>query len=51
MTKIKIGNSIIGEENPCFTIAEAGANHNALRVFDKSELEVLWLNEHIFEKK
>ena len=25
--------------------------HDALRVFDKSELEVLWLNEHIIEKK
>ena len=24
---------------------------DALRVFDKSELEVLWLNEHIIEKK
>ena len=25
--------------------------HDALRVFDKSELEVLWLDEHIIEKK
>ena len=25
--------------------------YDALRVFDKSELEVLWLNEHIIEKK
>ena len=24
---------------------------DALRVFDKSELEVLWLDEHIIEKK
>lgn len=29
MAKIKIGNFIIGENNPCFTIAEAGANHDS----------------------
>ena len=26
--KIKIGNKLIGEGNPCFIIAEAGVNHN-----------------------
>ena len=25
---IKIGNKLIGEEEPCFIIAEAGVNHN-----------------------
>ena len=25
---IKLGNKLIGEENPCFIIAEAGVNHN-----------------------
>ena len=28
MTKIKIGDIPIGEDEPCFTIAEAGANHD-----------------------
>lgn len=28
MDKIKIGSRIIGEEEPCFIIAEAGVNHN-----------------------
>ena len=28
MAEIKIGNSLIGENHPCFTIAEAGANHD-----------------------
>jgi N-acetylneuraminate synthase/N,N'-diacetyllegionaminate synthase len=28
MKKIKIGNKLIGEEKPCFIIAEAGVNHN-----------------------
>jgi len=28
MKKIKIGNKLIGEGNPCFVIAEAGVNHN-----------------------
>tara|TARA_Y100000996_G_scaffold211057_1_gene165725 strand:+ start:813 stop:1871 length:1059 start_codon:yes stop_codon:yes gene_type:complete len=27
MTNIKIGNRVIGDNSPCFTIAEAGANH------------------------
>ena len=27
MTSIKIGDKIIGDNSPCFTIAEAGANH------------------------
>jgi N-acetylneuraminate synthase/N,N'-diacetyllegionaminate synthase len=26
--KVKIGNTLIGEEEPCFIIAEAGVNHN-----------------------
>jgi len=26
--KVKIGNKLIGEEEPCFIIAEAGVNHN-----------------------
>tara|TARA_B100000029_G_scaffold450115_1_gene473853 strand:+ start:780 stop:1844 length:1065 start_codon:yes stop_codon:yes gene_type:complete len=42
MTKIKIGNSIIGDDNPCFTIAEAGANHDgslekALKLIDAAK--------------
>ena len=28
MAKIRIGNTLIGEDEPCFTIAEAGANHD-----------------------
>lgn len=28
MKKIKIGNKLIGEKEPCFIIAEAGVNHN-----------------------
>jgi len=28
MRKIKIGNKLIGEREPCFVIAEAGVNHN-----------------------
>ena len=28
MEKIRIGNRIVGEEEPCFIIAEAGVNHN-----------------------
>ena len=28
MRKIKIGNRLIGDEEPCFIIAEAGSNHN-----------------------
>ena len=28
MRKIKIGNKLIGEEEPCFIIAEVGSNHN-----------------------
>lgn len=28
MKKVRIGNKIIGEEEPCFIIAEAGVNHN-----------------------
>ena len=28
MTKIKINDKIIGEKNLCYTIAEAGANHD-----------------------
>ena len=27
MTSIEIGNKTIGDNSPCFTIAEAGANH------------------------
>jgi N-acetylneuraminate synthase/N,N'-diacetyllegionaminate synthase len=26
--KLKIGDKLIGEEEPCFIIAEAGVNHN-----------------------
>jgi len=28
MERVKIGNKIIGENEPCFIIAEAGSNHN-----------------------
>ena len=28
MAKIKIGDILIGDDEPCFTIAEAGANHD-----------------------
>ena len=39
MTKIKINDKNIGNQYPCFTIAEAGANHDgeigkALKLFD-----------------
>lgn len=39
MSKIKIGNTLIGDDEPCFTIAEAGANHDgsiekALKLID-----------------
>ena len=27
MTKIKIAEKVVGEDSSCFTIAEAGANH------------------------
>ena len=42
MAEIKIGSSIIGEKNPCFTIAEAGANHDgelekAFRLIDAAK--------------
>ena len=42
MVKIKIGNFLIGEDYPCFTIAEAGANHdgivnNALKLIDEAK--------------
>jgi sialic acid synthase SpsE len=29
MFKIKIGNAMLGDNEHCFTIAEAGANHDA----------------------
>ncbi len=28
MNKIKIGRRLIGENHPCFIVAEAGFNHN-----------------------
>ncbi|PIX17440.1 hypothetical protein COZ71_03275, partial [Candidatus Desantisbacteria bacterium CG_4_8_14_3_um_filter_40_12] len=28
MKKIKVGNKLIGDEEPCFIVAEAGANHD-----------------------
>jgi len=28
MKKIRIGNNLVGDEEPCFIIAEAGSNHN-----------------------
>ncbi|MEW6618232.1 MAG: N-acetylneuraminate synthase [bacterium] len=39
MKKVKIGNKLIGEDEPCFVIAEAGSNHNrdfnqALKLID-----------------
>ena len=42
MAEIKIGNSLIGENHPCFTIAEAGANHDgniekAFRLIDAAK--------------
>ena len=42
MAEMKIGNSIIGDKNPCFTIAEAGANHDgelekAFRLIDAAK--------------
>ena len=40
--EIKIGNTLIGENHPCFIIAEAGVNHNgnidiALKMIDKAK--------------
>ena len=42
MSKIKIGNILIGDDEPCFTIAEAGANHDgsiekALKLIDAAK--------------
>lgn len=42
MAKIKIGNVMIGDDQPCFTIAEAGANHDgslekALKLIDAAK--------------
>lgn len=42
MVKIKIGNKLLGENEPCFTIAEAGANHdgnleNAFKLIDAAK--------------
>lgn len=42
MSQIKIGNFLIGDEHPCFTIAEAGANHDgivgkALKLIDEAK--------------
>ena len=39
MKRIKIGNKLVGEGEPCFVIAEAGSNHNrdfnqALKLID-----------------
>lgn len=40
MKKIKIGNRWIGEEQPCFIIAEAGINHNGDVKIAKKMIEV-----------
>ena len=42
MAKIKIGNVMLGDDEPCFTIAEAGANHDgslekALKLIDAAK--------------
>jgi sialic acid synthase SpsE len=28
MKEIQIGNTLVGEENPCYIVAEIGINHN-----------------------
>ena len=43
MAEVKIGNSLIGEGQPCFIIAEIGINHNgdidvAKRLIDLAKL-------------
>lgn len=42
MTEVKIGNILVGDNHPCFTIAEAGANHDgsieqALKLIDAAK--------------
>lgn len=39
MTKIEIGNKLIGENEPCFIIAEAGINHNGSVVMAKKLID------------
>lgn len=38
--KLKIGNTLIGEEEPCFIIAEAGVNHNGDAELAKKLIDV-----------
>ena len=40
MRKIKVGNKLIGEGQPCFIIAEAGVNHNGDIVLAKKLIDV-----------
>ena len=40
MKKIKIGDHLVGPCEPCFIIAEAGANHNP--ELDTAKIEKPW---------
>ena len=40
MKKVRVSNKLIGEEEPCFIIAEAGVNHNGSVELAKKLIDV-----------
>ncbi|KYH34820.1 hypothetical protein CLTEP_12850 [Clostridium tepidiprofundi DSM 19306] len=40
MKNIRVGNYTIGDNNPCFIIAEAGSNHNGN--IEKANCILIW---------